>query len=141
MKDEDGSWKGWARKPETSVKTATSRRLRDDMTPQEVKVWNWLREELHPAGWKFRRQQRIGPYVVDFASLRPKIVIELDGDTHGSEAGKQADARRDEFLKSEGFLVLRFWNSEIGTNASGFIDALLGEIQKAGLSPAMVSPE
>lgn len=129
---------GWQRRPTSSVARRTSDRLRNSMTPQEVKVWNWLREQLHPVGWKFRRQVRIGGYVADFASLRPKVVIEIDGDDHGTEDGQEKDRARDAFLQSEGFTVIRFWNSEIGQSGDVFATALLGKLDEAGIRPLPV---
>lgn len=92
------------------------------MMPQEVKVWNWLRELPPEWGYHFRRQVRIGPYVADFACLRPKIVVEIDGHSHGSDAARVADADRDRYLAEQGFKVLRFWNAEIGRGGQDFVD-------------------
>ncbi|HUG61286.1 MAG TPA: endonuclease domain-containing protein [Methylomirabilota bacterium] len=116
--------KGWARPPGSTVRVSTARRLRASMTPQEVKVWNWLRERLHPIGWKFRRQARIGRFIVDFASLRPKVVIEIDGDSHGTETGLQSDIERDGYLRGEGFVVIRINNSEVGMGGDAFMDLI-----------------
>ncbi len=113
---------GWSRRPSTAVRVETARRLRRTMTPQEVKVWCWLRERLHPIGWKFRRQVRLGSYVVDFASFRPRVVIEIDGDSHGTASGLRADAERDAWLRAEGFVVIRITNSEVAGGADLFMD-------------------
>ncbi len=128
----------WNRRPGTSVPKVISDRLRNNLTPQEVKVWNWLRDQVHPVGWKFRRQVRIGPYVADFASLRPKVVIELDGDSHGTDEGKSRDRQRDAYLKAEGFEVIRFWNTEIGQKPESFVDALLARLDELGLEPSRI---
>jgi very-short-patch-repair endonuclease len=126
---------GWSRRPGTVVRRETARRLRFDMTPQEVKVWNWLRDHLHPVGWKFRRQVPIGRYVVDFASLRPKVVIEIDGDDHGTDEGRARDAARDFFLRTEGFVVIRVWNTDVVGAGDSFLDAITCEFEKFGLTP------
>ena len=105
-----------------SRKVVLARRLRRSMTPQEVKVWNWIRDRLHPLGWKFRRQVPIGPYVVDFACLRPRLAIEIDGDSHGTDEGRRRDAVRDAWLRERGFEVLRIVNSEIGDGPERFLD-------------------
>lgn len=65
------------------------------------------------AGFKFRRQQPIGPYIADFVCFEARLVIELDGDQHGSEQGAAYDEARTRFLGKEGFHVLRFPNHEI----------------------------
>jgi very-short-patch-repair endonuclease len=59
---------------------------------------------------KFKRQVPIGPYVADFASLRAKVVIEVDGGQHNES---QSDKSRDRFLSEQGFCVLRFWNNDV----------------------------
>jgi very-short-patch-repair endonuclease len=83
------------------------------MTPQEVKLWNWLREQIVPAGFHMRRQVPIDCYIVDFACLPARLVIELDGAQHGSAEGLQADALRDKRLAALGYEVLRFSNHAV----------------------------
>lgn len=61
-------------------------------------------------GQKFRRQQPIGPYIVDFVHFEARIIVEADGGQHN---GNLRDRRRDAWLKAQGFRVLRFWNDEI----------------------------
>ena len=58
------------------------------------------------------RQAPIGRYIVDFASFSTRIVIEIDGGQHAMHGGMQSDRERDTFLRSQGFYVLRFWNSD-----------------------------
>jgi very-short-patch-repair endonuclease len=72
-------------------------------------------------GIKFRRQVPIGPYVVDFASIQHRLVVELDGGQHAESPG---DRRRDALLAAEGWRVLRFWNNEALSNRDGMIEAL-----------------
>jgi len=88
------------------------------MTPQEVKLWVKLRE-LKVLGFHFRRQAPIRHLIVDFASFRDNLVIEVDGGQHGMEPGATQDVARDAFLRGEGFRVLRFWNSEVDQNLNG----------------------
>lgn len=64
-------------------------------------------------GLKFRRQEPIGAFIVDFVNFDKKLVIEIDGSTHRETERKINDKYRTEWLKSQGFKVLRFWNSEI----------------------------
>ena len=105
-----------------------ARALRKRLTPQEVKLWVKLRE-LKPLGFHFRRQAAIGRYVVDFASFRCRLVIEADGGQHGVPEGARSDQVRDEFLQSQGFRVLRFWNSDIDANLAGVIDSILSALR------------
>jgi very-short-patch-repair endonuclease len=95
------------------------------MTPQEVKVWNWLRQRLLPLGYRFRRQMPVAGYVVDFACLNPRIVIEIDGDGHAIGRGPARDRLRDEALRREGFVVMRFWNFEIDRCGNAVVDRIL----------------
>ena len=75
-------------------------------------MWSMLRD-LRPYGARFRRETPIGPYVADFAWLSARLVIEVDGDSHETPSGRDHDARRDRFLRSEGFIVLRFDNGQV----------------------------
>ncbi|TIL72723.1 MAG: endonuclease domain-containing protein [Mesorhizobium sp.] len=83
-----------------------ARALRVHATKGESLLWYELRE-LKSAGIKFRRQCPIGPYIVDFACLAVKLVVEVDGDLHEQERGKRHDAVRDAYLRSLGFDVFR----------------------------------
>jgi very-short-patch-repair endonuclease len=105
-----------------------ARVLRKRLTPQEVKLWVKLRE-LKPLGFHFRRQTPIGRCIVDFASFRSRLVIEADGGAHGVPEGARSDQVRDAFLQSQGFRVLRFWNSDIDSNLAGVIDSILSVLR------------
>jgi len=74
---------------------------------------------LRVDGFHFRKQAPIGPYVVDFACHHAKVVIEVDGDTHGTTTGAAQDARRDAFLKRDGYAILRFSNRDVVGNPEG----------------------
>ena len=84
--------------------------LRQRQTDAEGLLWHYLRRK-QLGGYKFRRQQPIGPYVADFACMSEKLLVELDGGQHAERAAH--DRRRTEFLESKGFRVLRFWNHEM----------------------------
>ena len=90
------------------------------MTVQEIKIWQYLKNRQID-GVKFRRQFILGKYICDFVSLENKIVIEIDGSQH---IESNSDLQRDEFLKSIGFKVLRFWNNEIDNNIEGVISKI-----------------
>jgi very-short-patch-repair endonuclease len=92
-----------------------ARGLRKQLTLQELKLWVRLRE-LKPLGFHFRRQAPIGHCIVDFASFGARIVIEVDGGQHGMDEGIRSDRERDAFLRSQGFRVLRFRNSDVDQN-------------------------
>jgi very-short-patch-repair endonuclease len=85
-----------------------ARALRAAQTEVEGRLWQRLRNrQLN--GAKFRRQSPIGSYIGDFFCLQARLVVELDGSQHGEERERQADERRTEYLKSQGYRVLRFW--------------------------------
>jgi len=91
-------------------------------------VWNILRSfgRVH-----FRRQVPIGPYFADFACHNPKLIIELDGHSHGTEAAQGHDRQRTVFLESAGYRVIRIWNGDASTNPDGvwqLINATLVEL-------------
>lgn len=105
-------------------KYITARVLRKNMTPQECKLWNLLKNrQLN--GIKFVRQYPIGPYIVDFASRREHIVIELDGRQHNIPENISNDNIRTEYLISQGYKVIRFWNNDIDDNIDGVYLKLL----------------
>jgi cobalamin biosynthesis Mg chelatase CobN len=111
-----------------SRNVARARGLRNSTTPPEQHMWKLLRSftEYH-----FRRQVPLGSYVADFASHHPKLVIELDGETHFNATAAESDRRRTVFLNSVGYRVLRFTNSDIVTNPEGIwtvIEATLTEL-------------
>ena len=93
--------------------------LRKRPTDAEILLWRYLRSK-QLEGMKFRRQQPIGRYVVDFVCFEKKIIIEVDGGQHSVETEK--DKERDEWFKSQGFKVLRFWNNEVLANTQGVLE-------------------
>ena len=108
-----------------------ARMLRETMTDAERALWYHLRAK-RLLGWKFRRQQPIGNYIVDFVCFEAKLVVELDGGQHAEQADADADARRTAWLESQDFRVLRFWDDAVLKET----DAVLGEIlRNLPLSP------
>ena len=93
-----------------------ARALRHHPTRAESKLWQELRL-FRSEGLKFRRQSPIGPYVVDFVCLAAKLVVEVDGDIHETEAGRRHDRNRDSYLRSLGFDVLRLDEPDVVANA------------------------
>ncbi|WP_426271118.1 endonuclease domain-containing protein [Dyella kyungheensis] len=107
--------------------------LRKNMTDAEQLLWRHLR--AHRLGdQKFRRQQPIGLYIVDFVHFGARLVIEADGGQHNDSLD---DAVRDAWLRNQGFTVLRFWNSDILQNIEEVLEAILKELAKSDpLSPS-----
>ena len=105
-----------------------ARYLRNNMTPQEVRLWLQLKY-FNARGYHFRRQAPIGPYIVDFAEKSARLVIEVDGSQHNDTPIAERDVRRDAVLAGQGHRTLRFWNADIDTNMDGVIDALTAALE------------
>ncbi len=99
-----------------------ARNLRADSTDTERRLWQLLRAHRF-LNYKFRRQQPVGPYIVDFICFDAKLVIELDGGQHAE--AKELDQLRDDWLQSEGYRVLRVWNNELLENETGVMEKIL----------------
>jgi len=98
------------------------------MSPAEARLWNLLRAEPF-ASWHFRRQVAIGPYYADFASHPARLVVEVDGDTHGSERAAEYDASREAAMRRQGYRTFRATNRDVMNNLDGVgaaIQARLG---------------
>jgi very-short-patch-repair endonuclease len=93
-----------------SSSIAKARDLRRHMTDAERRLW-WRLRAKQLGGLQFRRQVPIGGYIVDFACLKSKLVVELDGGQHASQV--EYDDQRTLWLKGQGFNVLRFWNDDV----------------------------
>lgn len=98
------------------VSIERARELRHNPTDPERKLWALL-HHFRQLGYHFRRQYPVGSYYTDFACIHAKLIIEADGDTHAAQV--DYDRRRDAYLRSRGFRVLRFWNNEITGNPEG----------------------
>jgi len=101
-----------------------ARDMRRDPTEAEKRMLRLLRDR-RLGSFKFRRQEPIGSYIVDFVCFDSKLIIELDGSQH-AESGY--DAQRDAWFASRGFTVLRFWNSEVLGNPVGVQHAVGNEV-------------
>jgi len=100
-------------------KLTFARQLRSAQTDAEHLLWSRLRAH-RLMDLKFRRQQPVGPYVVDFFCPEKKLIVELDGGQHQDRAAH--DASRDAWLKAEGYVVLRYWNNELMSNLDGVLE-------------------
>jgi very-short-patch-repair endonuclease len=95
--------------------------MRREATPTEHRLWQILRAK-RLAGYKFKRQVPIDHYIVDFACLQHRLVVEADGGQHNDS---HSDLRRDAYLREQGFRILRFWNNEIFENEDGVLTRIL----------------
>ena len=114
-------------RPASVISVERTRALRRSATPQERKLWRQLRL-LRPAGLHFRRQVPIGRFVVDFACLKQRIVVEIDGGQHSLDAHAARDRARDEALSQLGFSVKRFWNAEVDASLDGIVETILAAV-------------
>jgi very-short-patch-repair endonuclease len=106
------------------------------MTPQEVKLWVRLRK-FRSDGYHFRRQVPIDRFIVDFACFGSRLVIEVDGGQHGKETSLARDQQRDAHLISNGFNVLRFWNSDVDQNLEGVLETIVRVLRAPPPRPAV----
>ena len=109
-------------------------KLRKDPTPAERKLWAYLRGNKLK-GVNFRRQHAIGNFIPDFVSIKRKLVIELDGSQHLEQ--EEYDIERTNYLESQGYRVIRFWNNQVEDDIAGVLRAIeiaLGERTKLVLS-------
>ena len=111
--------------------TKFAKALRQNMTDAEQLLWRHLRAH-RLNGQKFRRQQPIGPCVVDFVHLGAKLIVEADGGQHSQS---ESDVVRDEWLTSQGFKIMRFWNNDILNNTDAVLTAILDALAPSPLTP------
>lgn len=83
--------------------------MRNNPTDAERRLWSILRNK-RLAAFKFKRQQILPPYIVDFVNFERRVIVEADGSQH---ANNKYDERRDAWLRAQGFVVLRFWNNDV----------------------------
>jgi adenine-specific DNA-methyltransferase len=100
-----------------------ARYLRKNATPAEQKLWRHLRNR-EIAGYKFRRQHPVGPYVLDFYCPAARLAIEVDGSGHSFSPGQEHDSAREAFLSESGIRVLRFYNREVYQEFDGVLQAI-----------------
>ncbi len=103
-----------------------ARELRRKATRAEIALWSQLRGR-RLQGFKFRRQHRVGPYILDFYSSQARLAIELDGGGHAEPDQAAYDRERTRELESRGILELRFWNHDVLQRR----EAVLTEIAEA----------
>ena len=114
---------------------ANAKRLRKEMTDAEKRLWWHLRARLPLVGTHFRRQVPIGPFVVDFVCLEYRLIIEVDGDQHGTDQALAYDARRDAYLQRSGFSILRFSNREVMSELDSVLDTVFAALAATTPTP------
>jgi very-short-patch-repair endonuclease len=103
--------------------TTLARSLRRNATSAERRLWQGLRRE-QVTGFRFRRQVILGGFVADFACFEARMVIEVDGATHGTDEEIARDAARSAALAAQGYDVLRFTNDDVFHNLNGVLETI-----------------
>ena len=118
-----------------------SKKLRKNMTDAENILWYYLKNK-QLGNFKFRRQEAIDNYIVDFVCYEKKLIIELDGGHHNQDIKIENDKIRENHLKNQGFKILRFWNNEIFNNIETVLNVILQTLNYsplAGESKSLIS--
>ncbi len=92
-------------------------------------MWSGLRHDQ--LGCRFRRQHPVPPYIVDFACVEAKLIVEVDGGQHTDSH----DQVRDENLKLQGWRVIRFWNNEVLENRDGVLQVIAAALAASSKPP------
>ncbi len=112
-------------KSDNSPMTKLAKVLRKSQTDAETVIWQKLRSsQLN--GCKFKRQQPLGRYIVDFVCFDKKLIVEIDGGHHATQRDK--DLQREQWLQNEGFEVVRFWNNDIFENIEGVLETIMKKL-------------
>jgi primosomal protein N' (replication factor Y) len=98
-----------------------ARAMRREPTEVERLLWARLRDR-RLGGYKFRRQHPIGAFIADFACLERLVIVEADG---GQHVDSEYDEYRSEWMRAQGWRVVRFWNNEVRENPDGVAQAIL----------------
>ena len=109
------------------------------MNDAERLLWSRLRAHRMD-GRKFRRQHALGSYIVDFVCLDARLIVELDGDTHGNDSREALDAKRTAYLEKLGFRVIRFWNNHVFTDLDSVAGAIFEELNASPRPSPQPSP-
>ena len=112
-----------------SIEPDRARHLRRNMTDAEKFVWGQLRSRRF-AGYKFRRQSQVGPYIADFICFECRVIVELDGPHHADARQTAHDERRTAWLAKRGFRVLRFANEDVDNDIGAIEEAILRALRE-----------
>ncbi|MBW8843340.1 MAG: endonuclease domain-containing protein [Sphingomonadales bacterium] len=115
---------------------ARAREMRHNPTEAEAALWRLLRAK-RLAGWKFRQQQRIDRYIVDFICFRARLIVEADGAQH---IDSDYDVVRDAYLHAQGFRLLRFYNNDILAQPDAVLTSILNALESGATGIEPVPP-
>ncbi|MEO5938540.1 MAG: DUF559 domain-containing protein [Sphingomonas sp.] len=113
---------------------ARAREMRKNPTEAERTLWRLLRNK-RLAGWKWKRQQSIDHYIVDFVCFEARLIVEADGSQHIDSA---YDAVRDAYLRAQDFCLLRFYNNNILARGDSVLTSIVTALEsdETGIEPA-----
>ena len=118
-----------------AIQRDRARALRNAATPAERKLWLQLRGS-NLAGHKFSRQIAIGPFIGDLVCRRAKLIVELDGGHHDTEA----DDRRTRWLETQGYRVIRFWNNQVMNDMDSVVRQIAATLAEMSTPPPPAPP-
>ena len=113
--------------PKYGQQVPLSRELRKEETEAEKLLWSRLRNR-QLGQVKFRRQQPVGNYIVDFISFDKMLIIEIDGGQHNDPGNKVKDEQRTKWLEAQGYEIIRFWNNDVLQNPGGVMERIMEAI-------------
>ena len=115
----------------TTERVARARELRANATRAEDLLWARLRDR-RLNDLKFTQQMPVGPWVPDFVCRQHKVIVEIDGATHGTPEEIARDAARTADLEARGYRIYRVDNRDVYRNMIGVLDGILDFIQNGG---------
>ncbi|MBA4748182.1 MAG: DUF559 domain-containing protein [Sphingopyxis sp.] len=101
------------------------------MTLPEVLLWQQLKQQ--PGNYQFRKQHPLGPYVLDFACIRARLAIEVDGEAHSRGDQPQRDEIRDAYVQNEGFKTIRIPATEVLRNMESVVTFIVDQCRQRAL--------
>ena len=110
----------------TALMKGRAQRLRAEATDAEKVLWARLRRR-QVLGYKFRRQQPLGRYIVDFVCFEKRLIVEVDGSQHSEQ--QSYDEARTRWLESQGYQVLRFWNNEVLLETDRVVETIAQQLE------------
>ena len=122
-------------RPNETKSRAFAKTMRRSMTHAEVLLWQELRRNTID-GMRFRRQHPVGPYVTDFACAPVKLIVEVDGATHGSDVEVEHDRRRSAYLMKRGWRIMRFANARVYNDLAGAVENVWHEVRCLKVTPS-----
>jgi very-short-patch-repair endonuclease len=119
------------------MSSTKARELRKNLTDAEQRLWQGLKRR-QIEGVKFRRQQPIGDFIVDFVSFERRLIVEVDGGQHAEQLAY--DEKRTRWLEAQGYKVLRFWDNDVLANTEAVMQAVFDAVEQRASTPHLNPP-